>query len=430
VTEQPGWESPGRPPGDQPEPPRPPLSTGWAADQPAAQGWGDPGYGHQPGQPSPAQPPAGIQQPGWGQPGGWLPPKPGVIPLRPLGVGEMLDGAISTIRRKPRLMLGLSAVLAAVTQLVTVPVTWFLLHDAGDRAFDFNRNTSFDQTTGAKSDFAFTVSSLTAATLQLGITLVATLLLTGILTVVLSRAVLGQDIDGHEAWAQARPRLLSLLGVTIVVFLIGIAILVLFLGPGIALALSGAPTAAIVLAFFVGIPAALCALPAVYVWFALAPAVVVLEKQRVIASLNRSRRLIHGAWWRTFGILVLVNIIASIASGIFGGIFQVAALLTGVGSGLDHYNPYALLPLLITSVGSIIGATITWPFTAVASALIYIDRRMRREGLDLELARAAGYAAPDQQPAPGAPTNAPGSDAPYYGGPPPPDAGQSSPYGG
>ena len=49
----------------------------------------------------------------------------------------------------------------------------------------------------------------------------------------------------------------------------------------------------------------------------------------------------------------------------------------------------------MTAFGTIVAAAITWPFTAVATALLYVDRRMRREGLDLELARAAGVAPAD-----------------------------------
>jgi hypothetical protein len=435
VTEQPGWETPSGSPGQRPDPPSPPLSADWAANQPDPHGWGDPGYGQQPGLQPPAwgqqpgqQPPAWGQQPGqqppaWGQQPGWLPPKPGVIPLRPLGVGEILDGAISTIRAKPRLMLGLSAVIAVLTQLVTVPITWILLHDAGGRVFSLNQNTA-----GAQNDFAFTASSFTASAIQASVTLVATLLLTGILTVVLSRAVLGQDIDGRAAWAQARPRLLALIGVTIFVFLIEVAVVGLALGPGVLLAVTGAPGVAIALAFLVGVPVMLCVLPYLYVSFALAPAAVVLEKQPVIASLNRSRRLVKGAWWRTFGILVLVNIIASIVAGIFGSIFTLGGLFAaGVGSGFHSLNPYELLPLIVTAVGSIIAAAITWPFTAVASALIYVDRRMRREGLDLELARAAGYPPPGQSATPGTPPDSPEA---YYGGSPSAGGPPAPPYGG
>jgi hypothetical protein len=441
VTEQPGWESPGGAPGDPAEPPRPPLTPDWAPEQPAPQGWENPGYGQQPGQqPPPQQAPGAGQQQGWGtaptpgpgqqygwgypQQATWQPPKPGVIPLRPLGVGEILDGAISTIRAKPRLMLGLSALVAVLTQLVTVPISWVLLHNAGDRAFSFGASTN--QAQGAESDLALTASSLAASATQVCITLVATLLLTGMLTVILSRAVLGQDIDAKQAWAQARPRLPALLGVTVLVFLVEVGVGIALLGPGVALSVAGGSDAGVALALVFGIPLYCFFALYFYVAFALAPAVVVLEKQSVIASLRRSRRLVKGAWWRTFGILLLVNIIAAIVGNIFQGIFLFAAYIAGgAGTGFDNFNPYNLAPLIITGVGAIVGAAITWPFTAVASALLYVDRRMRREGLDLELARAAGYTPPGQSATPGTPL-----ESGTYGGAPSPAAPPPPPYDG
>ena len=41
------------------------------------------------------------------------------------------------------------------------------------------------------------------------------------------------------------------------------------------------------------------------------------------------------------------------------------------------------------TVGSVIVSTITLPFVAAVVSLIYIDRRMRVEGLDITLARQA-----------------------------------------
>jgi hypothetical protein len=132
-----------------------------------------------------------------------------------------------------------------------------------------------------------------------------------------------------------------------------------------------------------------------YVAFALAPAAVVLERQGVRASLRRSRALVQGAWWRTFGILLLVNVIAQVLAGILSVPFTALTLLvswlTGDGEGL---NPYEILPLLVTAVGTILAAAVTWPFTAVSSALLYVDRRMRREALDIELTRAAAVPSP------------------------------------
>jgi hypothetical protein len=313
------------------------------------------------------------------------PPKPGIVPLRPLGLGEILDGAISAMRSYPRIMLGLSAVVAVVTQVLTVPVTWLLLHDSADTAF------SFDQPTNPDEDIAFAASAFTAAGVQIVVTLVAALVLTGILTVVVSRAVLGQPITTREAWDRARPRVPALLGVTGLVILIFFGLFVVALGPGVVLAVTSAPVAATVIAFVVGVPAFIVVAIHLYVAFALAPPAIVLERQGVLASLRRSRALVKGAWWRTFGILLLVNVIAQVLASILAVPFTVLTMLVAFLQG-DGLNVYAILPLTVSALGTIVASAVTWPFTAVSTALIYVDRRMRREALDLELARAAGVA--------------------------------------
>jgi hypothetical protein len=47
---------------------------------------------------------------------------------------------------------------------------------------------------------------------------------------------------------------------------------------------------------------------------------------------------------------------------------------------------------LFVSIGGMIAQTITLPVSAGVAVLLYIDRRIRREALDLELARSAGVA--------------------------------------
>ena len=47
------------------------------------------------------------------------------------------------------------------------------------------------------------------------------------------------------------------------------------------------------------------------------------------------------------------------------------------------------LSLIIMSLGNVLTYTITTAFTAAVTALLYIDLRMRREGLDVELTAAA-----------------------------------------
>lgn len=389
MTQPPGWSAPGGPqeppPGWQPQ--GPPDLTKPAGGDPGWQGWGAP----PPGQPGPDQPPPGYGQPTYGQPaygqpaygqpaygpGGYPPPgpgrlRPGVIPLHPLGVGEIVDGAISYIRTHPRVTLGLSAVVAVVTQVLSVVLQVLFLGTA----------TTVDPTE---------IGGLVAGTGLLGIatsviSLVAVSVLTGMLIVVLGEAVLGRRIELGAVWSRVRPKLVGLIGLSV---LAGLAVFVVFavgLLPGILMGIAGADTgAAIGVAVLGGLLALLAAVYLAVSWSLAAPAYV-LEGLGVVEALGRSRRLVRGQWWRVFGILLLGGIIAAIVGGILAIPFGF------VGGFLTVGDPTSVLPLVLTAIGAIIATTLTSPFSAGISGLLYIDQRMRREAFDAELARAAGLA--------------------------------------
>src|SRR5689334_8196407 len=108
------------PPGWQPPPPPPPSYAG----HPPPPGW----------QPAPAPPPTytGFQHPpGQVAPAPWTPApgmlgaahKPGAMPLRPLGLGDMYDAAFRIIRFNPKATVGSAVLVAAVGWLVPVVVT-------------------------------------------------------------------------------------------------------------------------------------------------------------------------------------------------------------------------------------------------------------------------------------------------------------------
>ncbi len=68
-------------------------------------------------------------------------------------------------------------------------------------------------------------------------------------------------------------------------------------------------------------------------------------------------------------------------------------------TGGSEIGTISTLSLFGSTLGAIVGGTLTAPFTAGVTALLYIDRRMRIEGLDLELARSAATQ-PGGPPAP------------------------------
>jgi hypothetical protein len=342
--------------------------------------WAAPGGGP-PWQPFP---------PGWPPPPpGWPPmaPKPGVIPLRPLGVGEILDGAISYIRASPGVTLGLSAVVITLTQLIQVPVQYLYL-DSLAHVTSGPAEPTLDKVAGVIG------GGLTSGVIGGFVTFIAVTLLTGMLIVVLSRAVLGRRATAADAWAAVKPRLPGLLGVT---FLTGLALGACFLVgflPLVLGVLADAPGGLLALLGLVFIPAALCvALWLGVSWSMVAPAYV-LEGIPAMAAFGRSMRLVRGQWWRVFGILLLGVVISGAISVAVALPFSLAGGLLAGLSGAGAGTGSTALVLVVSSIGAIVASTITSPFSAGVTGLLYFDQRIRREALDLELARAAAQPPP------------------------------------
>ncbi|MEW1641345.1 MULTISPECIES: hypothetical protein [unclassified Streptomyces] len=391
------WSAPTGAPGQDQAPPPPPPGPGWGGGHPGGGPGGPGGYGGYGG-------PGGYGSPGgWGS--GWSGPppaaKPGVIPLRPLGVGEILDGAVSTMRTYWRTVLGVSLGVAVVMQTIVVLVQGFAFSDLSSANALDDPNASASEVTRAMSE-AF----LSTGVVYL-VVLIGTVVATALLTSVTSRAVLGKPVTAGEAWRDARPRVLKLFGLICLLILMAVVLIGVPTVPGIIVALVGSEDGGIALAVIGGLAGCVVTLW-LAIRFSLASPALMLEKQGIIKSMTRSAKLVRGSWWRIFGIQLLSQIIASILSSILVIPFAfIAGLFSGDGIGglVDGTGDLGWTFLIISGVGSVIGRMISFPITAGVTVLLYIDQRIRREALDLDLARAAGV--PDQGAAAPGPT--PGS---------------------
>ncbi|WP_197321415.1 hypothetical protein [Saccharomonospora sp. NB11] len=278
--------------------------------------------------------------------------RPGVIPLRPLMLGEIVEGAVTTMRRHAGVVFGSAAVVALLSALVYYAADLWLL-DATSPApvidADAPPEVQLDQA----------VSQLQDALPQFGvlglITLVTQTFLAGLLTVVVGRAVLGQSIGVRAAWEELRPRLLPLLGLTAVVTALVMVGTAFFIVPGVWL----------------------------YALLSLATPALILERGRVGAALRRSVALVQGAWWRVFGVLLAAILVTWVLSYLIQWPFNLAIDPQAFARG---YTPEELL---LQELGGAVARTVTVPFSAAVTALLYIDQRMRRENLADELARAS-----------------------------------------
>ncbi|MEV7198036.1 hypothetical protein AB0N81_40535 [Streptomyces sp. NPDC093510] len=425
MNDTPGWASPGSAPSDGQDSGKPdaaePADDGrqsgqskWSKEQPPPAQWSPPSNTG-PGQTPPPPPPPPGQGGGWGwggqHPGGpggpggpgapggpggyrgwgaWQGPppaaKPGVIPLRPLGVGEILDGAVSTMRAHWRTVLGISLTVAVLTEIIVVLLQGLVLNESVDSDVLDDPSATVGELTRAMGD------TLLSSGVVLGITLLGTIVATALLTMVTSRAVLGKSVTATEAWQDSRPQLAKLFGLTLLIPLIGVAIVGVGVLPGLLIALAGASDAGAGLAVLGGLGAGIVALWIV-VRLSLASPALMLEKQGIKKSLIRSTKLVRGSWWRVFGIQLLAAIIANVVASIIVIPFTfIAGAVSGEGvtGFLDSTGELGWTFLIVSGVGSVIGSMLTFPITAGVTVLLYIDQRIRREALDLELARAAG----------------------------------------
>ncbi|MFI8822186.1 glycerophosphoryl diester phosphodiesterase membrane domain-containing protein [Streptomyces sp. NPDC053431] len=402
MNDTPGWASPGSAPSDDqdgqgvPRPASPGDANGsapqWSKDQPPAGQWQPPTapvHGAPPATPARADSGSHSQAaPGpWGQQHGqWGPApaaKPGVIPLRPLTIGDILDGSVATLRRYWQTVLTVSVTVAVVMQVAEILAQRYLIPAPPQINPDASPAEALSQSVDAMQ------SSLIAMGPAYLIMVAATLVSAALLTVVISRAVLGRPVTLGTAWQEARPRLLQLLGLTLLVPLMAAGIMFVGLLPG--LLLGG--NSGVGLAFLGGT----CAFAAV-VWltirFSLASPALMLERQGVMKALKRSAKLVQGSWWRIFGINMLTQLLIFLFSMLIAFPFAFLAMGVagdGIGDILDGtISETSWSYLIVMGIGGVVTSAITYPISAGVTVLLYIDQRIRREALDLELARAAG----------------------------------------
>lgn len=155
--------------------------------------------------------------------------------------------------------------------------------------------------------------------------------------------------------------------------------------------------------------------PGVYLFVAWAVAVPVLllEDVRGRKALRRSRELLRGRWWPTAAVLILVTILAGIVqAGVSGALVGVFA----AGGG-------EVVTVVASGVANAVSSMLTTPFVAAATTVLYFDALVRKEAFDLvQLAEGLGVEPPadfDRSPPPGPPQAPPGGEAPPFWPPPP-----------
>jgi len=285
--------------------------------------------------PAPAVPAADVEV-------ATLPPVP--VPLGPLTIPDLLDGAFAIVKRRARDVLLLAAALVIPVEVLSSLLLRDVL-DAGALA------GADDPTTVLGTDGGALVGGGAAlATVAVGA--VSLVLLAGALGVLVDGWYRGRHVGAGEALAAALRRSPALLVGTVVVHLLeGIGLLALGVGAYLAMALCHVT----------------------------APATTV----EGLGPLRAVRRSVQLTRRRVLPALLVPGLVGAVGLGVglaFQAVPEVAAAVVP-----DDWD------WLLRSAGSLAAQLVVVPFTAGVAVLFHLDLRVRTEALDIELrARALG----------------------------------------
>lgn len=312
-----------------------------------------------------------------------------LIPLRPLTMGEILDGAFLVVRRNARLMIGLPLVIAggaAVYVLIGVGL-WFLLGNS----------------TVAGAQIVVVVLMGLVGTLAMGQFLVW---MTAILSRVTLQTVLGDGFAPSSSAVTLRsslPLFWPLLGLSLLQYVASSVVqtvvsLLYYVALG-AVALGGeqvGKVAAVIVSILallllaVGLGYLTLTVPALSTESRHAPGWIgkPYKATNVITAFERSVRLVGLKQApRVACILIGAAGVSLILVGLlaFGALALVVLFATSISADLTSVltSPWTIGGVLAFAV--LVSLSALLAYIAAVQTLLYLDLRMRREGLDLAL---------------------------------------------
>jgi len=317
-----------------------------------------------------------------GQPRYVAPPKPGIIPLRPLMFGEVLDGSFQAIRRNAKAMLGAGLLAQSLSAILAAVVAALLAMSSGSVEGWAETASSAELTSlGIGLTAGFAVMSLLSVFISA--------ILQGAMVVPVARSILNRPTGFRRMLSLARPRFGALARLAALLVAAVLATTALFFAI-IVFLFSNVRGAAVLLV----LPLML-AFGVAVAWVAVkvmvAPAAVVIEEVGALAGIRRSWDLTRANWWRILGISLVVAILVGVITQVV--LIPVSILPTFVsgvvsphgGRGQDA-TMGVVMGVVTAVIGALVGA-VAYAYQTSVMALLYMDLRMRKDGLDIALLR-------------------------------------------
>ncbi|HEY5155792.1 MAG TPA: hypothetical protein VIJ47_13710 [Acidimicrobiales bacterium] len=267
------------------------------------------------------------------------------VPLRPMTMPDLLDGSFAVIKARPKTVFALAAAILIPFHLLAA----FLQRGLAG----FSLSTGFGQQSTTSASAGTQIGAVLLGYVGVALISLAPFFLGGALAKVVTAWYAGSDLSAGDAlratWRRA-PALVGAFGVLLPLKVMGLMFCL------------------------VG------AIPVVTLFVLTAP-VITVEGLGPIAAAQRSWRLVSRRFWPCLAVVVVASIGAYVLTTIFGSIPEVlTSLLPAPFNWLARGLVQALVSMVVTTA------------LVAVSVLLYLDLRIRTEGLDLELEAADVFA--------------------------------------
>jgi hypothetical protein len=264
-----------------------------------------------------------------------------VIPeLRPRGIGEILDAAVSLYRARFGLLVRYAAIVVVPVQVFLTVVLLSAQPDNYSVSLSGNATPQF-RTGGAQ--WGATIVVLVTGWLTHAFVAAVT-------TRIVANAYIGYGEEGSQAARTAARRFLPVIAVA---FLVGLCEL-------FGILLCGVGTFAAQALFVAAIP------------------VVILERRRVFAAMSRSIELTRSHFWHVLGVVLAAGLIGALLNSALVVALRIWAARGASSTGL----------VVAQGAVNIVASVLTTPFVAAATVALYFDLRIRDEAFDVQMAIA------------------------------------------
>lgn len=286
--------------------------------------------------------------------------------LQPMGVGDILDTTFSLYRKHFLLFMGIASVyfFASLVEYALIGLI---------------TNSDVQKSIARLFMVPFVV-------LTIGSIVIAT-----------ARIYLGGHITSGAALRQALHRFFPMLGGHLLWISVWVITLLLILVsiPSVA---RGQSFAVVLMIMIIGFP--------ISTYFAVRWGfyfeTILLEKLSVTNALRRSSELVRGAWWRVFGMLILILLSSYAVRLIFQISLGTIFIFTNLAGNTDLRGiiEWAILEKVLDSsnyffyvimtCSDLILKALVLPIWVIGVTILYFDRRIRKESSDIELTANIG----------------------------------------